>query len=260
MAVTEAHGRAGAAAEGAAVRRRALRLAGRRHRGDRTTRWSSRPAAIELMDRTILELSRSKLEYRRLSETLEGDPEALLFVTFFGDTHGGGARAARPPGGGLAPPRPRLPHAARRDAGRAGGAHQGAQGGPRAADGGEHRRAPAARLRRGHRGGARAPRRLRRPLPRSSTATACTAGFYGHCSVGCLHIRPFVDLTEPGGIETMQRRRRGDRRPRGRLRRRELERARRRPRSQRVQPADLRRRPLPGDAPASRRCSTRTGG
>ena len=30
-----------------------------------------------------------------------------------------------------------------------------------------------------------------------------TAGFYGHCSVGCLHIRPFVDLTEPGGVETM---------------------------------------------------------
>ena len=29
------------------------------------------------------------------------------------------------------------------------------------------------------------------------------AGWYGHCSVGCLHIRPFVDLTEPGGIETM---------------------------------------------------------
>ena len=29
------------------------------------------------------------------------------------------------------------------------------------------------------------------------------AGFYGHCSVGCLHVRPFVDLTEPGGVETM---------------------------------------------------------
>jgi Fe-S oxidoreductase len=30
-----------------------------------------------------------------------------------------------------------------------------------------------------------------------------TAGWYGHCSVGCLHIRPFVDLTQPGGIEAM---------------------------------------------------------
>src|ERR1043165_687190 len=31
-----------------------------------------------------------------------------------------------------------------------------------------------------------------------------TAGFYGHCSVGCLHIRPFVDLTAPDGVATMR--------------------------------------------------------
>ena len=31
-----------------------------------------------------------------------------------------------------------------------------------------------------------------------------TAGFYGHCSVGCLHIRPFVDLSQPGDVETMR--------------------------------------------------------
>ena len=82
-------------------------------------------------------------------------------------------------------PRPRLPHAARRDRRRAGRAHQGAQVGPRAADGGQHRRAPPARVRRGHRGRARAPQRLRRPLPRgarpprpaapASTATAPSA-------------------------------------------------------------------------------------
>ena len=62
-----------------------------------------------MIDRTILELSRSKLEYRALSETLEGDPEALLFVTFFGDTAGGGAAldSSTRPGAGTA----RLPHA-----------------------------------------------------------------------------------------------------------------------------------------------------
>ena len=31
-----------------------------------------------------------------------------------------------------------------------------------------------------------------------------TAGFYGHCSVGCLHIRPFVDLSAPGQPELMR--------------------------------------------------------
>src|SRR5262249_9774093 len=30
------------------------------------------------------------------------------------------------------------------------------------------------------------------------------AGIYGHCSVGCLHIRPFVDLRAPGEIALMR--------------------------------------------------------
>ena len=30
------------------------------------------------------------------------------------------------------------------------------------------------------------------------------AGWYGHCSVGCLHIRPFVDLSIPAEVETMR--------------------------------------------------------
>ena len=84
-------------------------------------------AAIELIDRTILELSRSKLEYRRLSETLEGDPRRCCSSPFFGGQRGRGARAARPPRGGWRRTA-RLPHAARRDGGRAGGAHEGAQG------------------------------------------------------------------------------------------------------------------------------------
>ncbi len=29
------------------------------------------------------------------------------------------------------------------------------------------------------------------------------AGYYGHCSVGCLHIRPFINLKEPGEIDKM---------------------------------------------------------
>ncbi|WP_344341388.1 FAD-linked oxidase C-terminal domain-containing protein, partial [Streptomyces rhizosphaericus] len=31
------------------------------------------------------------------------------------------------------------------------------------------------------------------------------AGFYGHCSVGCLHIRPFVDLSRPDEVTRMRR-------------------------------------------------------
>jgi len=35
-------------------------------------------------------------------------------------------------------------------------------------------------------------------------AHGLTAGFYGHCSVGCLHIRPFVDLSQPGQADLMR--------------------------------------------------------
>ena len=93
---------------------------GRRGRDRRrpATRWRSTPAAVELIDRTILS-SRAKLEYAELA-TSEGEPSALLYVTFFGDSEAearGRLDAAR---GRLARARPRLPHAARRDRGRAG--------------------------------------------------------------------------------------------------------------------------------------------
>ena len=80
------------------------------------------PAAVELLDRTIIELSRRKIEYASLGSILHGDPEALLFVTFFGDTMAEAVdgldrldeawRAHRPrlphaPGGGTRPSRPR---------------------------------------------------------------------------------------------------------------------------------------------------------
>ena len=35
-------------------------------------------------------------------------------------------------------------------------------------------------------------------------ARGLEAGFYGHCSVGCLHIRPFVDLRAAGGVDVMR--------------------------------------------------------
>lgn len=31
-----------------------------------------------------------------------------------------------------------------------------------------------------------------------------SAGFYGHCSVGCLHIRPYLDLADPADVGRMR--------------------------------------------------------
>jgi FAD/FMN-containing dehydrogenase/Fe-S oxidoreductase len=162
------------------------------------------PAAVELMDRTILDLSRQKLEYRALGSILHGDPDALLFVTFFGDTE---AEAAAGPD--------RLErrwrehrhgyHTLRAEPGAQQAAllkvRQAGLGLLMAASTGTRR--PLAFVEDTAVEPAKLPgyvRGFREILDRHGL----TAGFYGHCSVGCLHIRPFVDLAVPGQRETMR--------------------------------------------------------
>ncbi len=161
-------------------------------------------AAVELIDATILELSRSKLEYARMAETIQGDPAALLYVTFFGDTpEEAGAQldrltaAWREHGHGYHTLRAET--AAEQDA--LTNVRKAGLGLLMASSAGSRR--PAAFVE----DTAVAPERLgdyvkafRAILDRHRLK----AGFYGHCSVGCLHIRPFIDLTAPGGVETME--------------------------------------------------------
>jgi FAD/FMN-containing dehydrogenase/Fe-S oxidoreductase len=162
------------------------------------------PAQVELMDRTILDLSRQKIEYAALGDILQGDPDGLLFVSFTGDDqdelvasldrltalwerNGHGYHTLR----AITP------------------AQQGAL---------LKVRKSALGLLMANSVGARRPlafvedtavdpkhlaeytARFREALDRHGLE----AGFYGHCSVGCLHIRPFVDLTKPGQVEVMR--------------------------------------------------------
>ena len=152
-------------------------------------------AAIEMIDSTILELSRSKHEYAQMASTIEGDPGALLFVTFFADTpdeagaqldrlqaawreHGHGYHFLRAE---TAAEQDALTKVRKAGLGLLMAASEGAK-------------RPAAFVE----DTAVAPERLgdyvkafRAILERHGLA----AGFYGHCSVGCLHVRPFVDLS-----------------------------------------------------------------
>jgi Fe-S oxidoreductase len=161
------------------------------------------PAAVEMIDATILELSRSKHEYAQMAATIQGDPGALLFVTFFADTsqeagerldelerawgeHGHGYHFLRAE---TAAEQDALTKVRKAGLGLLMAASKGAK-------------RPAAFVE----DTAVAPDRLgdyvkafRAILDRHGL----NAGFYGHCSVGCLHIRPFVDLTAPRGVETM---------------------------------------------------------
>ena len=162
------------------------------------------PAAVELIDRAMLELARSKLEYQQLSSILAGDPGALLFVTFFGDTEAE-AVASLDRLNALWRRNSRGYHTLRARS----AADQSALLKVRQAGLGLLMAAST---------GARRPlafvedtavdpavlgayaRRFREIL----SAHGLSAGFYGHCSVGCLHVRPFVDLTEPGQVATMR--------------------------------------------------------
>jgi FAD/FMN-containing dehydrogenase/Fe-S oxidoreductase len=160
-------------------------------------------SAIELLDRTMLDLSRQKLEFRRLGEYLEGDPDALLFVSFAADTadearekldlledawrrHGHGYHTRR------------AEEAAEQEA--LTKVRKMGLGLLMAASTGANR--PLAFVE----DTAVAPERLGDYVARFKAILdrhGLRAGFYGHCSVGCLHVRPYVDLTAPGGVETM---------------------------------------------------------
>ncbi|MER5388691.1 FAD-linked oxidase C-terminal domain-containing protein [Saccharopolyspora sp. NPDC002686] len=162
------------------------------------------PHQVELMDRTILELSRQKIEFADLGTVLVGDPGALLFVSFAGDDeqqligkldqldrqwqrsgHGYHTLRAVTPAEQAALLKVR----------------KSSLGLLMAA--GEGTRRPLAFVE----DTAVDPVHLAEYTTRFKEILdehGMEAGFYGHCSVGCLHIRPFVDLTDPDEVAKMR--------------------------------------------------------
>jgi len=162
------------------------------------------PAAVELLDRAILELSRTKLEYQALGSIVTGDPDALLFVTFFGDTPAQ-AEAGMDRLEALWRQHRHGYHTLRAVTAAEQAAvlkvRQSSLGLLMAASSGSRR--PLAFVE----DTAVEPARLAAYTQRFREiigAHGLSAGFYGHASVGCLHVRPFVDLTEPGALETVR--------------------------------------------------------
>ena len=153
-----------------------------------------------MMDKTILDLSRQKIEYADLGRQPRGRPRRAAVRLLHRRRRG---RARRPAG------------PARRRCGRRHGhgyhtlravtpAQQAALLKVRKSSLGLLMAAVG-----GHEAGRWRSSRTPRSTPSTSPTTprrfaevldrhGLTAGFYGHASVGCLHIRPFVDLTEPG--------------------------------------------------------------
>ena len=161
-------------------------------------------AVIELVDRFILDLARRSDAHAKLVSILDGDPGALLWLEFYGDTPAEALAACerfeakwRAHGHGYATLRAQTSEQLTRFR--------------------ELRKAGLGLLSAAGEGGTRSvafiedtavdPRHLGDYTHRLAELLArrgLKAGFYGHASAGCLHIRPFLDLTKPGAVETLR--------------------------------------------------------
>ncbi|MGQ0636960.1 MAG: FAD-binding and (Fe-S)-binding domain-containing protein [Planctomycetaceae bacterium] len=151
-----------------------------------------RPSAVELLDRHIVELSRANLKYRRSLDFVEGTPDALLIVEFSGD-------AAHEVNDAMALIEQKLrgqPGLERmlpaRDAAQRERIWNCRKAGAPLLLSIPGARKPIAFVEDTAVDPSKLPeftRRFRKVLDRHQL----TGAYYGHASVGCLHIRPMID-------------------------------------------------------------------
>jgi FAD/FMN-containing dehydrogenase/Fe-S oxidoreductase len=160
------------------------------------------PYAIEMIDRMVISLTRGAGELGRLMTFIDGDPEALLVSEFRGDTPAEAQAKAehmiarlQAKGLGYAYVRAYTP------------AEQGRVWRVRKAGLGllmrvEGERKPIAFVEDTAVDPLKLPEFLRR-FKKIIDDHGTSAGYYGHVSVGCMHIRPLVNLKEQKEIELM---------------------------------------------------------
>jgi FAD/FMN-containing dehydrogenase/Fe-S oxidoreductase len=161
------------------------------------------PSAVELIDATIVNRCRASIGYRDLVTFIEGDPGALLFVEFYGETETElEAKLAALREDLLAndlsyatvattDPAEQLQRWRVRESGL--GLLMSVRGDAK----------PVAFVE----DTAVAPERLPEYVARFDAAVKAhglEAGYYGHASVGCLHIRPIVNLKDGQGLDEVE--------------------------------------------------------
>ena len=162
------------------------------------------PAASELMDRVLMDQTRGQLSYQAGRGFLQGDPEALLCVEYYGESEAellercddleGRLRGA---GLGYAYVRAFTPGEKRDiwDLRKAGlGLLMGLKGDAKPTAGVEDTSVPVEHL----------PEYLARVQSLMSEQGVDQTTYYGHASVGVIHIRPVLDLKEEDGIATLR--------------------------------------------------------
>ncbi|MBI2817453.1 MAG: FAD-binding protein [Acidobacteria bacterium] len=161
------------------------------------------PSAVELVDKIVLEMTRSTQEYRRCMTFVEGDPSALLLIEYSGDSSAEVASRLdqvegklRRAGMGYAFLKA-IDSAAQANVWKVRNAGQGLLLGM-VGD-----RKPATFVE----DTAVAPEKLPAYIARFKQIVeehGTTACFYAHASVGCLHIRPLVDLKQTAEQEKLR--------------------------------------------------------
>jgi Fe-S oxidoreductase/FAD/FMN-containing dehydrogenase len=161
------------------------------------------PSAVELVDKMILDLTKGSLEYSRRMTFVEGDPAALLLVEFYGlspeEVRGkveGLEARLRGKGLGGAIVRAMEPEAQQNIWGvrKAGlGLLLGMKGDRKPIAFVEDTAVPPERL-------AEYVRRFDAIVRAHDTVAA----YYAHASVGCLHVRPVIDLKQEPEVEKMR--------------------------------------------------------
>ena len=160
------------------------------------------PTAVELIDKTILDMARGSLEFSRLTTFIEGHPDALLAVEFYGESRsalesqlGTLEKALKSAGFGYAFVRCFTAEEKARvwETRKAGlGLLMGMKGDAKPVGFVEDAAVPIANL----------PEYVRR-FDAIVTAHGTTAAYYAHASVGLLHNRPIVNLKSETDIQKM---------------------------------------------------------
>ena len=161
------------------------------------------PHAVELTDKLILDLARENIEQRARAAFVQGDPGAILIVEYAGESDAEvkakidalEARRARE----------RFGYAAHLsyDLGEQQSIWKLRKAGLGLLLGMKGDKKPIAFVE----DTCVEPRSLKDFVPRFADIFAkhdTTGAYYGHCSVGCLHIRPVIDLKTPRGLEQVK--------------------------------------------------------
>ncbi len=165
---------------------------------------STAPAASELMDRVLMDQTRGQRSYQSRRGFLQGDPEALLCVEYHGESEAElrdrcEDLEARLRGAGLGYAYVRAFTPAEQkdiwDLRKAGlGLLMGLKGDAKPTAGVEDTSVPVEHL----------PEYIARVRSLMSEQGVAQATYYGHASVGVIHIRPVLDLKARDGIATLR--------------------------------------------------------